>query len=158
MKTVAMKTTARVIFACALLGTPTVAQGILPEGAAPVRLRGVPFDEVQKHIQERVLVGREQGGNSFRDKTPALARGDTRIRKVDPVELRRRKLAMYEEHAMFTDFLEPIEEPADSTPSGAANPGSKPLEQHTPLWKWLALSVFLGISLLLARVTVSSRN
>lgn len=103
---------------------PPVKPETAPAGAEKVR----PEDE--HTLQERnrssmhpgdplTLVGREQGDNEVRSKTPALAKSDRAAALVDFDENYRRTLAMYESHTMFHAPL-PVVGRVDA--AGAASP------------------------------------
>ena len=91
------------LVATAALTAPLLAQH--PDVNGPVRIRGMEVFEVDTHEGPKLeLKGREEGDNGFRHQTPALARGDTSIAKVDRDALYARKIAMFEEGRVFHDF------------------------------------------------------
>jgi hypothetical protein len=89
---------ASLAFAAALRAQETCSPEPQPDPEQVVHLRGV---EVRRpdamHPGEIRLVGLEQGTNSFRAATPALRRGDTAPKILDPEALYRSRMAMYGE-------------------------------------------------------------
>lgn len=100
-----------------------------------------------------LLMGREQGDNDIRSRTPALAQGDRSITRVDPAENYARTLAMYEDRATFRaplaavtpspdDDSAPRPAPTRAVPKPAAEQPAKPLSD----WPWLlALGLPMGV-------------
>ena len=92
------------LIAAAALCAPLAAQHH-PDTDGPVRIRGMEVFSVDTHEGPQLkLKGREEGDNSFRHLTPALARADTSIATVDRQALYDRKMAMYSEGKTFTNF------------------------------------------------------
>jgi hypothetical protein len=98
-----------------------------------------------------VVVGLEQGDNSFRDQAPALFASDREALLVDRDENYRRHLAMYEEAATFRAALPPadataVRHPAPGAPVHglAADPGQPAVRQT---WLWIPAGVVIGLLL-----------
>ncbi|MDA1263955.1 MAG: hypothetical protein O2816_02615 [Planctomycetota bacterium] len=58
-------------------------------------------ETLHPYADPNVIVGREQDGNGFRDRTPALLRSVGEPVQVDADDLYERKLAMYDGRASF---------------------------------------------------------
>ncbi len=138
-----------------LLADVARAQGEVPPGAPrgstgeieeALRVRGMPLrlvDELRENAPK--LIGREEGGNGFRSRTPLFEKAKARGRKVDLEALRRRKLAMYEEGAVFTQDL-PFVDP-DPEPLRLEKAKRREVqEEGIALWKVLASLGLLAIS------------
>ncbi|GEM_PF-4085698 len=128
-------------------------QGDLEES---LRVRGMPLRLVEE-LREKApkLIGREEGENGFRKRTPLLNKAKGRGRKVDVEVLRRRKMAMYEEGAVFHDavpFVGPTPEPL--RPKKVAKP--KLEEEGTAWWKICASLGLLAISGTFAWISLRS--
>jgi hypothetical protein len=126
-----------------------------PQVRQRVKIRGVDLDEIDEHLNRLRVVGREERGNSFRELTPALGRGDRTVATVDPELLRARRLAMYEGGEVSHDF--PSADTVEPAPvSGAA--GESPREpRSTPTWRWVLLGLFLATTLALAVAVLGPR-
>jgi hypothetical protein len=72
----------------------------LSPGESDVLLRDRNRDTMHSGLP-LVVVGREQGGNDLRSRTPALAQADHQAAIVNPDDIYRRTLAMYEDGAAF---------------------------------------------------------
>jgi len=99
-----------------------------------------------------LLVGREQGDNDMRARTPALAQGDRSIARVDPAENYARTLALYEDCATFHQPLATVIETPDGESGPAPVPNRTPKPNvNRPLntgsdWPWLlALGLPMGL-------------
>lgn len=123
--------------------SPAQARRHLPEFPAPVRIRGVDFDELESRAGPIRLVGREEGENGFRHLTPSLERSDREIARVDPEELYARKLAIYEEAAEFHT----VHEEPGATPPATRKRNSEVLEPPEPsFWKWIVFGLLVGVA------------
>jgi hypothetical protein len=108
-------------------------------------IRGLELDRIEEALEARELVGHEAEGRSFRHLTPVLVRGKSEPAVVDPEQLYRRRLALYDEARLIDEPL-PAGEPGTAevalpTASRQAAP------RRGRLWRWLAFSCF-GTSLL----------
>jgi|GEM_PF-2610224 len=151
-----------------LFGGLAQAEASFPQGksadrtAPTVKLRGADLHGQELNLGQRQrdflhpgdphdLVGIEEGGNGFRERTPLLVGADTSAVQVDPEENYRRRLALYEDRASFhtplpraggsaargTGGRASAQTPADAAPpSGAGLPFS--------LILWLALAILAG--------------
>ncbi len=133
---------------------PRGSQGEIEES---LRVRGMPLRLVEELRSEAPkLVGRNDGEDGFRSRTPLLNKAKGRGRKVDVEALRRRKIAMFEEGAVFTDavpFVGPNPEPL--VPKKTEKP--KVEEEGVALWKVLASIGLLTISGIFAWVSLRSK-
>jgi hypothetical protein len=90
----------RALLAWWVLLLPVAAQEVQPsagelrESLQALEERG--RDELHPAEDPLVIVGREQGDNDLRSRTPALARSDRVAARVDPEEAYARALALYE--------------------------------------------------------------
>lgn len=98
-----------------------------------------------------LVVGLEQGENSFRDHAPALFASDREPLLVDRDENYRRHLAMYEESASFRAALPPADPTVVRHPAPGAklHPSAAPTGQTTvhATWLWIPAGVVLGLLL-----------
>jgi hypothetical protein len=99
-----------------------------------------------------LLMGREQGDNEMRARTPALAQGDRSIAHVDPAENYARALALYEDRATFHQpLIAVIAAPeGESAPAPATEDAPKAVvhapERTGSRWVWLlALGLPVGL-------------
>jgi hypothetical protein len=100
-----------------------------------------------------VIVGREQGDNDLRSRTPALARSDHLAAMVDPEEAHARALALYEEGAGFHSAPRAASralERSTRAPLGSSDAvelASTPTRESSSLSS--SLPLFLGVALVL---------
>lgn len=90
------------------------------------------------------IVGLEQGGNDIRSRTPALVSSDRAAAHVDPEELYRRTLAMYETGATFHRPLPALPGTAASHSREPPLPSPvDPVEKDSggnPTWWWIVIA------------------
>ncbi len=133
---------------------PRGSQGEIEES---LRVRGMPLrlvDELRAEAPK--LVGREEGENGFRSRTPLLNKAKGRGRKVDIEALRRRKIAMFEEGAVFHDAVPFVDsDPEPLIPKKAEKPEVR--EEGVALWKVLASIGLLAISGVFAWISLKSQ-
>ena len=141
-----------------LLGLPLSAQESAPalEQQIPVRIRGIDIrdlDLMRKGLPIE-LIGSEEGSNGFRHLTPSLERSDRNRNTIDPAELYRRKLAMYENGEFFTMPLPTARGSADSShaPEVSKNEASS-AKAKTMSYTDLLFIAFLIVAAFLARYT-----
>ena len=107
-----------------------------PSNAATSASKGdgggdVSLSQAQNTLRERnrealhpgeplTIIGLEQGDNDLRSRTPALAGGEQVARRVDPVDDYARKLAMYDDGAVFHAPARSASSARESTPDGPA--------------------------------------
>jgi hypothetical protein len=91
------------------------------------------------------IVGIDQGGKEFRSETPALLQSDKAHVQVDPEELRRRELAIYDRGDLFSVPTAPA---ADPTPTQEAPPAE--LQPHAPARGVQGVKWFVGVGSVLA--------
>jgi len=98
-----------------------------------------------------LVVGLEQGDNSFRDRAPALFASDRAPLQVDPEENYRRRLSMYEEAASFRVALPPADPVARHARerSAAARRGSGAPGAGGAGQSWLSIPAVVVVGLLL---------
>jgi len=87
------------------------------------------------------IVGREQAGNEFRARTPALVNAEREVVYVDTEELRARKLAMYAEgrayHAPLARAVVNEDGVAERAPSSAPSATEPAPQSRSYKWLWL---------------------
>lgn len=97
-----------------------------------------------------LVVGLEQGGNSFRESAPALLHSDREPLLVDAAENHRRRISMYEDSASFQRPLPTADGVAPRThapPRGALAQPVEPAEAEHGWgsWIWVPAVVVFGL-------------
>lgn len=110
-------------------------------------------DRVKLHPGDALRVlGIEEEGNGFRERTPVLLRSDRAVTVVDPEASRARKLALYEGH-VFSRPLEVARSEAPATVAeerpAAKRPGRSTAVDPEISNTWLVVSCFAAIGLIL---------
>ena len=111
-----------------------------------VFLRGVEVRvPSEMRDSEPQLLGLEEAGISFRDRTPALAEGDIAPTIVDPEQLRQQRLAAYERPWASFGSTSAAAPRAGARPApGTPAPPSAPPSGGGWLWSLVAASALVG--------------
>lgn len=148
-----------ILLAWLALALPLAAQETTPtEAEVKEALRALDErwrDELHPSEDPLVVVGREQGDNDLRTRTPALARSDRVAAKVDEEDAYARALALYEGTALHAPprnvsaGVEPI--PDERSRKAVAREGGAATEDEgSSTSRWLP--IFLGAALSLGLV------